>query len=122
MNPYPGDRSLLILDNATIHEYNNILALCRHYRILCLRLPQYSYDYNPIELCFAGTTAYYKKTYGEVDIDRIHFLDNFMDSIWNSCNPQQAVNRFKHCHIFVSDEEELMSYNDTRDDYYTKLQ
>ena len=44
MNPYPGDNSVIIMDNARIHYDSDL--------ILLVFLPPYSPDYNPIETAF----------------------------------------------------------------------
>ena len=45
MNPFPGPRSVLIMDNSYVHKKALIF------------LPPYSYDYNPIELAVKAPKA-----------------------------------------------------------------
>jgi len=49
MNPFPGDRSILILDNGGTHSNNATLALFRVAGIRVMFLPPYSPELNPIE-------------------------------------------------------------------------
>ena len=74
MTPFPGPRSVLILDNARIHHAEEIEALVHYYgmfhvySVLVLAhrqpgcrlefLPPYSPDYNPIEQAFSIIKSY----------------------------------------------------------------
>ena len=50
--PWPGKRSVIILDNAAIHMKYLIDAECAAHGVIVLYLPPYSFDLNPIELAF----------------------------------------------------------------------
>ena len=58
-NPYPGPRSVIILDNASVHHINrqNIEDVCRRHGVLVRFLPPYSPDFNPIEESFTDLKA-----------------------------------------------------------------
>lgn len=78
-NPYPGPRSVLILDNCSIHHAEEIRHLVEDEACTCARflgfrttadfhlvcklvfLPPYSPDYNPIELAFAHMKAFFRR-------------------------------------------------------------
>ena len=80
--------------------------MCRPRNIFVLRLPQYSYDFAPIELAFALTLSKLKRDYGTVDIDRDTLQADFHNSLLECCTAEQAVNMFRHCFLHVSEEEE----------------
>lgn len=64
---YPGPRSVLILDNATIHHSKRLREICEERRILLQFLPPYSPDYNPIEATFKDLKAWLQKNYTLAD-------------------------------------------------------
>ena len=49
--PFPGRRSVLIMDNCNTH-HGRTLELCEAAQVRLLYLPRYSPDYNPIESTF----------------------------------------------------------------------
>ena len=61
MNAYPGPRSVLIMDNASIHHSEELSELCARYGVILLYLPAYSPDMNPIEQSFAHLKAWMRK-------------------------------------------------------------
>jgi hypothetical protein len=48
-SPYPGPRSVVVMDNASVHARATLQALCDICGVVLLFLPAYSPDYNPIE-------------------------------------------------------------------------
>ncbi len=48
MNAYPGQYSVLVLDNASIHKDQQLRNLCDEKGIQLEFLPPYSPDYNPV--------------------------------------------------------------------------
>ena len=61
--PYPGPRSILILDNALIYKLARLRDLCEEHGVLLVFLPPYSPDYNPIEAAFKDLKAWIKRNY-----------------------------------------------------------
>jgi transposase len=61
MNPYPGENSVLVIDNAKIHHDEEMIDLIERIGCRVLFLPPYSPDYNPIELAFSTIKAWFKK-------------------------------------------------------------
>ena len=64
-NPFPAPRSVVILDNASVH-HANIQAIEQAYSrngVLLRFLPPYSPDFNPIEESFADLKAYIRRHY-----------------------------------------------------------
>jgi transposase len=60
-SPYPGPRSVLILDNASIHKSERLRELCEQHGVLLRFLPPYSPDFNPIEATFNDIKAWIKR-------------------------------------------------------------
>ena len=52
MNAFSSEKSVLISDNASVHNKAAIMTLCQSVGVLAIFLEPYSYDYNPIELVF----------------------------------------------------------------------
>ena len=65
MNPYPQDNSVLILDNASTHDHEQIFEICDRLNVIVLFLPPYSNDYNPLELAFHEAKHYLTVRYGQ---------------------------------------------------------
>ncbi len=65
MNPYPRERSVLVMDNASIHHSNidTIRLACRAQGVVLLFLPPYSPDLNPIEESFADLKSFIRRHY-----------------------------------------------------------
>jgi transposase len=61
--PYPGPRSVLILDNASIHKSTRLQELCDKHGVLLKFLPPYSPDFNPIEATFNDIKAWIKRNH-----------------------------------------------------------
>jgi transposase len=59
-NPYPGPRSVIIMDNASVHHSNQdrIIETARRRGVWIRFLPPYSPDFNPIEESFGDLKAY----------------------------------------------------------------
>lgn len=63
MNPFPSAKSVLILDNAPVHNKAAIMTLCQGAGVLAIFLEPYSYDYNPIELVFNSAKAFLRDSW-----------------------------------------------------------
>lgn len=61
MAPFPGEHSILILDNCSIHHAQHIKDFLNNMGILVLFLPPYSPDFNPIEELFSYLKYYLKE-------------------------------------------------------------
>src|SRR4051812_24522852 len=53
MNSYPGDNSVIVMDNARIHHNNELVELLEGLECCVIFLPPYSPDFNPIETAFS---------------------------------------------------------------------
>jgi len=69
MSPFPLPRSVLIMDNAPQHDHIEVQNLCQRYGVVCMFLPPYSYDFNPIEPCFHEAKQYVRNHWGLADGD-----------------------------------------------------
>lgn len=56
MNPYPQDKSILILDNCAIHKTRALREIVEGSGHVLFFLPPYSPDFNPIEESFSCCT------------------------------------------------------------------
>jgi transposase len=64
-NPYPGPRSVIIMDNASVHQSRQyrIVNACRRRGVWVRFLPPYSPDFNPIEESFGDLKAFIRRYY-----------------------------------------------------------
>jgi hypothetical protein len=62
--PYPGERSVIILDNAYTHHKDILSQECLRVCVLIFFLPPYSPDLNPIEKVFNITKKKIQNLYG----------------------------------------------------------
>ena len=65
-NPFPGPRSVIIMDNASIHCNARVEELVRGHGCEIRYLPPYSPDFNPIELSFSVLKAWIRAHFNEV--------------------------------------------------------
>jgi len=87
-NPYPGPRSVLILDNCRIHHSEEVRHLVEDMaKCKLIFLPPYSPDYNPIEQAFSCIKAWLRR----------HTLESGVFSIVKALQvvtPQKALGWF----------------------------
>lgn len=80
MNPFPGPRSILVMDNASWHHDQAIYDAVKRRGVLPLYLPPYSPDFNPIEAYFGDLKKHIRRQYqhsmSDYDSDEkfAHFL------------------------------------------------
>ena len=53
MNPFPGPRSVLVLDNMNSHLSEDLTTICEEAGVRLEYLPLYLSDYNPIKESFS---------------------------------------------------------------------
>ena len=104
MNPFPDVKSVLILDNAPVHNKAAIMTLCQGAGVLAIFLEPYSYDYNPIELVFHSAKAFLRDTWPQDD-PRSPVSKNFEHALFNCIDGDIACNYFARCHVIVTDDE-----------------
>ena len=66
MNPFPGEKSILVMDNCAIHDKQALYLLGRLHHFEVLFLPPYSPIYNPIENLFGTYKTWLRRNRGLV--------------------------------------------------------
>lgn len=68
MNAFPGRRSVIVLDNASIHhgEHDLLTRLCASKGVRVEYLPRYSPDLNPIEEYFSACKHLIRRDYQQL--------------------------------------------------------
>lgn len=78
-NPYPLSRSVVILDNASVHHASKAVKRAFRRKGVLLRfLPPYSPDFNPIEESFGDLKAYIRRTYRQ-ERDRFDTYQDYLE-------------------------------------------
>ena len=90
-------RSVVVLDNATIHHSDRIRNLVMNAGAVLLYLPPYSPDLSPIELMFSS----YKKCIMRLGRNHDWWTSHFL--ALDEIHPHTARNYFRHCHITCND-------------------
>lgn len=104
--PYPGKRSVIVMDNAQVHMKLLITAVCQERGRIVIYLPTYSFDYNPIELVFNTALSKLLTVYGRALLPPDSNIgDLFRDCILTCMTPDKACNMFQKCFIHVTAEE-----------------
>ena len=106
MHPFPHPLSILCLDNARVHDKIRIYALAQQFSIIVLFLPTYSFDYDPIELCFKLSKGYIRTHYGE-DRAENPISQQLLAALFNCVDSDISCNLFRHCFIDVTDEDRM---------------
>ena len=101
LNAYPQPRSVLIMDNAPTHDHLLIHDECSKVGVICIFLPPYSYDYNPIELAFHQTKKFLRCKYMD---NAVVNKDRLLEGI--ACvQVEDVVNYYKHCGYNIERED-----------------
>jgi transposase len=102
MNRYgTGPRCVAVLDNCRIHQKDEIYAIAAEFGIKVLFLPPYSYDYNPIELCFHLSKALIKKRNNDNRNRNKSLIFQFEEALYECCDQKMAAQLFRKCFIPV---------------------
>lgn len=95
MGSFPGQRSVLVMDNCSIHRIQEIAQLATDFEIIIMFLPPYSPDLNPIELLF----SYSKGVQRALD-DLLQLVENPLplveETFWSVTRAQCAA-WCRHC-------------------------
>lgn len=96
MNKFDGssDKSIVIMDNCTIHHVDKVLKLFQSVGILVIFLPPYSPDFNPIEETFS-----YVKYYMKANDHLIQSLSDPLPVLKHAFNSVTC----KQCNAWISD-------------------
>jgi hypothetical protein len=95
MNAYPAPRSVLVLDNASVHLKPAIMNECQMHGVICLFLPPYSYDLNPIERVFHCAKHWLREQYPD-DNPNTPLRERLYFALTNP-----TITSDKICNIFV---------------------
>jgi hypothetical protein len=100
MNPFPGPKSVLVVDNAAVHNRVPMYIMCARFGVILIFLSVYSFDFNPIELLFNVT----KKNMESLGCDTDNRLlpEHLRYHLWNAVTAEVACNMFEHCYIPIS--------------------
>lgn len=95
-NPHPAPRSVLVLDNASIHRSARVRELCEAAGVVVEYLPPYSPDYNLIEKSFKQLKSWIKRNGEQAQWfnEFISFLDY---AVQRSCCNIDCSGWFKIC-------------------------
>jgi len=63
MGRWPEPKSVLVIDNTSIHHTERIEQMCRDASVKLVYLPPYSPDLNPIKEFFAKLKAFIKRNW-----------------------------------------------------------
>ena len=85
MHPFPGEMSILILDNCSIHHVQEVKDLLEAAGILLIFLPPYSPDYNPPEELFSYI-KYYLKDHDLFQNSSTSSLKDIPNAAFPECN------------------------------------
>jgi transposase len=106
MNPWPGPKSVLVMDNASIHHTERIKQMCRAAGVKLVYLPPYSPDFNPIEEFFAELKAFIKLNWRNYEEHSRQGFDNFLRWCINVVGKKKesARGHFRHAGIKVEEQ------------------
>ena len=97
---FPGPRSVLILDNATIHKSAELRNMCEEKGVLLKFLPPYSPDFNPIENTFKDLKAWIKRNY--MLAADFNDFGNFLEFAVGQCKGLHARAHFRDAGYIVN--------------------
>jgi len=98
--PYPGPRSVIIMDNASIHRAEELRPIIEAKNCRLEFLPPYSPDFNPIEYSFSVIKSALKGNYqlrSDEDFDQMEL--KVKQALREKVTPQVAANQYRHCKI-----------------------
>ena len=117
MTPFPGPRSVLIMDNCRTHHSDRLQEMCDEAGVILEYLPAYSPDFSPIEESFSILKAWIRKhrdfgrfwaAEGEFGV----FLHQAVQAVGQNLN---ARGLFRACKIIVEDSDVDVDYRSLRD-------
>ncbi|KAI7938122.1 hypothetical protein MJO28_015042 [Puccinia striiformis f. sp. tritici] len=95
MNPFPGPRSVLVMDNCCIHHRGRIEELCEAHNVVYMYLPPYSPDFNPIEKSFLVIKNHLKRA--QVLTGTTDDVDIITDFVSKLVTPELMQALFRDC-------------------------
>ena len=106
-NPFPGKRSVVILDNASFHRGPEIEAACVRAGVKLVYLPPYSPDLNPIEEFFAELKAFVKKHWLVFEANPEYEFEAFLEWCVDEVGERKASARghFRNAEVTIQEQE-----------------
>lgn len=77
--PWPGPKSVIIMDNASFHHSERVNRLCSANGVKLVYLPPYSPDLNPIEEFFAELKAFIRRHWQSYEDNPSQGFDTFLE-------------------------------------------
>jgi len=103
MNTGGGVRSILVMDNASVHDKLAVMVLCGEFGVEVLWLPPYSYDYNPVELAHHCAKLYIRTNWNGSEEYPVAY--QLHEAFFSCITPTMACNFFEKSGMYVQDFE-----------------
>lgn len=100
MQPHPN--SVLVLDNAAVHQPEGLREIGGHRGVIVIFIPQYSYDLNPMEKLFHQGKHCLRERYPLFNAINQNYLPAHLHEAMFSVS-LNAINYFRNCSYDVSD-------------------
>jgi transposase len=103
---WPEPKSVLVMDNASIHNSERIKQMCDAAGVKIVKLPPYSPDLNPIEEFFAELKAFIKRHWQIFEDDPEQGFDTFLEWCIDVVggNKRSARGHFRHAGLKVDEQ------------------
>jgi len=96
LNPFPGDRSVLIMDGAQIHNQSLVEKAVESVGARVLILPPYSPDYDPVEHLFSKIKSKVRK-FGLFLVRNGISIPDMLDMCFDSITASDCCGWIRHC-------------------------
>ena len=102
LQPFVGKnpRSVVVMDNASIHHIEQVATLIQNTGAILRYLPPYNLDYNPLEESFAKVKAFLKAN--EVIYEATHTPQLIIMISFNSVTANDCMGYIKHAGYNIS--------------------
>ena len=97
MQPYPADRSVVVMDNCAIHHGEEVQLFCNEARVHLEFLPPYSPWLNPIEKTFSVMKAWLREREDELEANLAQLGVFIAHAGLEAITPAIAKAEFKSC-------------------------
>ena len=96
LNPWPLPRSIVILDNAKIHMYKELVESIHQTGAMLLFLPPYCPQLNPIEICFSQLKRWIQR---HANLAFPLYPEMVLDVAMKKCTEEQkgVLGLYAHC-------------------------
>lgn len=112
MTPFPGPRSVLVMDNCRSHHGEDVKEMCRQAGVRLEYLPTYSPDYNAIEESFSELKSWMRRNRELVPLFAPFFEAYIHLAVSHCCSAQKARGYFKSASVDVRDEDVDVDYSE----------